>query len=330
MKILATDIGGTKTLVKLIDFESTFSWRVIAEQRFASQEFIAFDDILVAFLKGQPGIDAACLGIAGPVQNQGTENQQAHVTNLPWVIDKLALQNKFDLPELRLINDFEAIGYGIEGLPESDLHTLIAGEIVPEAPRAVIGAGTGLGEAFLVHHNDHYEVLPSEGGHVDFAPMDEQQIQLLRFLIRRYGHVSYERLVSGTGLVNIYRFLCDEHPENASATLSALIEREDPAAAISRAALEKNDPLARIAMELFVKIYGAQAGNLALTILAFGGVYIAGGIAPKILSALEHHYFADAFYQKGRMLRILKKIPVKVVMNPEVGLIGAMLAASRL
>jgi glucokinase len=324
--VLAGDIGGTKTLLALMDTE--VGHRTLAEQRYDSQAFDDFTQMLrlfVADTTGLPRPEAACFAIAGPV-----EGKRAKTTNLRWELDVDALANVLGTPRVRLINDFQAVGYGIEGLSGADVALLQVGDPRPQAPRAVLGAGTGLGQGILVWQYDHYEPLPTEGGHVDFAPTDDLQIELLRHLRHRFGRVSFERVLSGPGLHNIYQFLQERHSEQASPELRAAIEAGDPAAAISRAAVAGTDPLAVQALEMFVAIYGAQAGNLALTCLACGGLYVAGGIAPKLLDQLRSGPFMSQFLAKGRMSTLLAKVPVQVILNPKVGLLGAALAAGRI
>jgi glucokinase len=239
------------------------------------------------------------------------------------------LGKHLNIPAVRLVNDFQAVGYGIDALADDDFLTLQAGEPAPRGPRAILGAGTGLGTCIAYWAGDHYETVASEGGHADFAPADKTQLRLWHCLHEKYGHVSWERLVSGPGLVNIFQ--CLRHDcEPGDALAQALADADDPAAVISRFALEHRDPLAGQALDLFVTLYGAQAGNLALTVLATGGVYVAGGIAPKIRDALTNGRFLQAFTAKGRMGGLLQQIPVRVVLNPQVGLLGARLAAVRL
>lgn len=320
--LLAGDIGGTKTLLRLSE-----GGRAIAEQRFESVAYAGLEPIIAEFLRDCPprAIAAACFGVAGPV-----EGGQAKITNLPWRIDAAAIAAEFGIPQVRLINDFQAVAYGIEALGSDDLLTLQAGAPLEYGVRAVIGAGTGLGEGFMVWQGGQYEALPSEGSHVDFAPADMRQAELLRYLAARFGHVSYERLVSGPGLANIFDFLRDSEEGGASSELLAAVKEGDPSAAISRFALAGNDRLATEALDLFIRIYGAEAGNLALKVLAHGGVYVAGGIAPQIIEKLKDGRFLKAFADKGRYAELLATIPVYVVLNPNVGLMGAERVAGRL
>lgn len=319
---LAGDIGGTKTLLRL--FEA--GGGVLAERRFDSAAFASLEQVIAAFLSDFPSplLAAACLGVAGPV-----EGGRANITNLPWLIDEASIAAEFRIPQVRLINDFQAVAYGIEALESQDLATLQAGQPQEFGVRAVIGAGTGLGEGFMVWRG-HYEAFPSEGSHADFAPADALQIELLRHLAARYGHVSYERLLSGPGLVNIFEFLRDSRGQQVTAELQSAMKAGDPAAEISDYALSGKDDLAVSALDLFARIYGAETGNLALKVLARGGMYIAGGIAPQIMGKLKDGEFLRAFADKGRFAGLLGDIPVHVVLNPKVGLLGAARVAERM
>jgi len=332
MRVLAGDIGGTKVLLQVAEFaHASAAPRRLFERRFESAAYASLDAVLDDFLRAagatSDGIAAACFGIAGPVVN-GPAGESAKVTNLPWVIESTALAPRLRIARVRLINDFQALGYGIEALDRDDLVVLQAGEHRPRAPRVVIGAGTGLGQGILVWCDGYYDAIPTEGGHVDYAPTDDVQVELLRYLSARFGRASYERVLSGPGLVNLYAFLCERCRDVAR--LDALLRHADPAAVISETALAHADPIAVEALALFVRVYGAQAGNLALACLATGGGYIGGGIAPKILTALKSGEFIRAFVDKGRMAPLLAAMPVEVIVNPETGLIGATLAARRL
>jgi glucokinase len=327
MKVLAGDVGGTKTWLALTEFADDRP-RLLAEQRYDSRAFDEFSDLLEAFLREHGAgsrLAGACIAVAGPVRGD-----EVRVTNLPWRLSTHALRVALQTEKVRLINDFQATGYGIAGLSDQDLVVLQHRTGEPGAPRAVIGAGTGLGQGILVWQGDHYEPLPTEGGHADFGPSDAVQVDLLRYLKRRYGHVSYERVLSGPGLTNIYRFLHEQEPDRGSAQIVEASETGDAGAAIAEAAMDQSDALAERALDMFVAIYGAQAGNLALACLASGGVYVAGGIAPKILRKLQAGSFMQHFLAKGRMSEVLTNIPVQIVVNAKVGLLGAALAASRL
>ncbi len=329
MRVLAGDIGGTKTLLEIAEV-SPGAHRMIAQARFASNAYDGLMPMVHEFLAtagaGAAGaIRSACFGIAGPLSDDG---ECARLTNLPWEVDAAVLRHGLGISRVRLLNDFQAVGYGIEALVPADMTVLQEGREMPRAPRVVVGAGTGLGVGILVWQQDHYEALATEGGHADFAPADALQAGLLLSLMERFGRVSWERLLSGPGLVNIYAFL-DARADHQAGRRTVL-EAEDPAAAITRAALEEREVRALQALEMFSAIYGAQCGNLALTCLARGGVYLAGGIAPRIIAALKEPAFLRAFNNKGRMSTLTASMPVRVVMNPGAGIIGAAIAAGRL
>ncbi len=319
MRVLAGDIGGTKTLLQLAEVVGQ-RCRVYHEQRFVSNDWSDLLTMVVAFLQSfsQDLLpESACFGVAGPVQ----ENQVT-VTNLSWpslVAGELAQSLK--IKRVAFINDFQAVGYGLAALVPEDVAILQVGQERPGQPRALLGAGTGLGQGILVwREQEGYYPLATEGGHVDFAPVDGEQQALLTFLQARYSHVSYERILSGPGLVALYQFIASQHGQ--------WIGDKDPAT-ITTAALTGTDPWALAALALFVRIYGQQAGNLALTCLAQGGVYLAGGIAPRILPVLRDGSFMRAFLAKGRFAPLLATVPVRVVLNSRVGLLGAALVAAQ-
>ena len=330
MHVLAGDIGGTKTLLQIAEC-SAGRCRIVREQRFDSAAYGSLSSIIREFLKPEKkkSIKAACFGIAGPIR-ETAKGQSVKVTNLPWEIHGQELKRRFRFSQLRLINDFQAIGYGIAALGKKDLVVLQKGKAIKHGPRAVIGAGTGLGQGLLIWNQDHYEPIATEGGHANFAPTNELQIELTRHLLKNAGRTSWELVLSGHGLVDLYGFLKAREGASESAWLAGRMRDGDPAAAITQAALEQNDSLANQALDLFVDIYGAQAGNLALTAGATGGVYIAGGIAPKIISRLTDGRFMQAFLNKGKMKPYVADIPVQVVTRPEVGLMGAALTVTRL
>lgn len=316
--ILAVDIGGTKTLFQL----SSDNNEIILELSFASEGYASFDDALSAFLSHEKiksiSIARACFAVAGPVLGR-----DASVTNLPWQLNVDDLAEKFNIAQVQLCNDFEAVGYGIDCLTEEDMVTLQQGQAVEGTPRAVIGAGTGLGQALLIPINDDWRVFPTEGGHVDFAPTSKVQILLLEHMMERFGQVSYERLVSGVGLVSIYEFLRAYRQNDEDPALRQAMIEHDPGAAISDYALNHTNSLASEALELFITIYGSQAGNLALSILPRAGLYIAGGIAAKNLQRFQTGAFINAFNAKGKMAELAQTIPVRLILQPKVGLIGA-------
>lgn len=346
--LLAGDIGGTKTILRLVEAEAD---RIETarnnqfEKRYTSREFPDLVPMVQTFLQQaqeetgqtfQP--QKACFGIAGPVVNNTSK-----VTNIGWTLEADRLSEQLSIPQILLINDFAAVGYGLLALDESDLQTLQAGKREPNAPIALIGAGTGLGQGYLIHNGKEYQVFGSEGGHTDFSARTELEFQLSRYLLEKLDieRVSAERIVSGQGIVSIYQFLRDRHFAAESPEIAKLMQiweseigksekTADPAAAISQAALEKRDRLSEKTMQIFIEAYGAEAGNLSLKLLSYGGLYIAGGIAAKILPLMEEGSFLRSFALKGRMRSLMERIPVQVVLNPQVGLIGAALCASRL
>ncbi len=327
MKVLAGDIGGTKTLLRVIEADGS-GLKTLAELRYVSAEYAQFMPLVDDFL-ASTGIDgrslaAACFGIAGPV-----DGRHAHTTNLPWKIDADILARELKLDQVSLLNDFEAVGYGIDMLAQDDLLTLQPGQPRAQAMRAVLGAGTGLGVAMLVWEDDHYRVLPSEAGHTGFAPADALQLELLRWLMQREDPPCLEHVLSGHGLVNIFNFLCSYEHAAPGTALAQALDRGDRAASISAAALAGSDPVAVQALDLFCALYGAIAGNLALSTLAYGGVYIAGGIAPKIVERLRDGAFIRAFNHKGKMTTLAQQMPVQVICNERVGLLGAAAVALR-
>ncbi len=320
MKVLAGDLGGTHGRLWLAEVDGGPP-RCLRETVYPSADYPDPADFIEDFLAGET-VASACLAVAGPVETHD-DGQTARITNLPWRLDSRKLAERLGLPRLRLINDFAAVGYGIDALQPKDLVTLQPGQPRPQASRVLIGAGTGLGVAILAWDGRRYRVLASEGGHVDFAPTEPLQSELWAWLQARHGHVSAERVLSGPGLVNLYRFLAQRRPEAADPALGAVLDQHDAPARISEHALWRGDALAREAVELFIRIYGAQAGNLALTALAHGGVFLAGGIAPKLLDLLHGGGFIAAFRAKGRMAPLMEEFPVQVIINTRVGLLGA-------
>ncbi len=334
--LLAGDIGGTKTILRLVKLgEGKTSFQTLFQDTYASQKFTDLVPIVQQFLATtkQDTPELGCFAIAGPVVNNTCQ-----LTNLNWSLRGDRLSRELGMKRVSLINDFAAASYGILGLPDSDLHPLQSVNRDNFAPISVIGAGTGLGESFLVPTGKDYRVFATEGGHADFAPSYKLEFQLLEYLREKYqtDHVSVERVVSGQGIVAIYQFLRDgkffpESPDIANAIRSWEEQEQeeenriDPAAVIGRAALGKEDSLCIKTMEMFVRAYGAEAGNVALKLLPYGGLYIAGGIAAKILPLMTSGSFLDAFQQKGRLSPLLKNIPVNIVLNPQVGLLGSVL-----
>lgn len=353
--ILAGDIGGTKTNLALFDWTNA---RVdpTRAQTFHSADYTSLEEIIEEFLtlpapsqlveeeeqteessatEGEQAgdaappepikIDAACFGVAGPVVDN-----RCQTTNLPWVIDGAALGKQFELPQVRLLNDLEATAYGILLLKPDEVEVLNAGN-PPKKKQALalIAAGTGLGESILFWDGEEYKPMPSEGGHADFAPNSDSEIELLRHLRSSYLHVSYERVLSGPGLHAIYDYLRDTK-KNEPTWLAEKIKVEDPAATIAEAGLKGQAEIAKQALDLFASIYGAEAGNLALKAMALDGLYVGGGIAPKLLTKLKDGTFMKSFTNKGRYKRMMSAIPVKVVINDKTALLGAASVAATL
>jgi glucokinase len=338
--LLAGDIGGTKTILRLVEISDSSGLQTIYEESYQSGDFPDLVPMVQQFLlKANAGTpEKACFAIAGPVVNN-----TAKLTNLAWFLDTDRLAQELGIPLISLINDFAAVGYGIFGLSKQDLLTLQVGKHQSEAPIAIIGAGTGLGQGFLIKQGNHYQVFPSEGGHADFAPRNELEFQLLKYLLDKHDiqRVSVERVVSGQGIVAIYQFLRDRKHASESPEIAQIVrtwEQEagqseksvDPGAAIGQAGVSGSDRLSEQTLQMFIDAYGAEAGNLALKLLPYGGLYIAGGIAPKILNLIQTSNFLLNFTQKGRMRPLLAEIPVHIILNQQVGLIGAALCAARL
>lgn len=330
MIVLAGDIGGTKTMLQLSRVTDA-GMEVLHEKRYASGDYGDFLSLASSFVEEAEKLTGAyaskaSFGVAGPVSGR-----KAKTTNLPWSLDADVLESSLGIEKVRLINDFQSVGYGVEVLRDEDVVSLQQGIAVPHGTRVIIGAGTGLGHGFLVWQEDHYEVVASEGGHAAFAPTDDLQIELLKYLQGRYKWATWERAVSGRGLVNIFEFLVEYHYAPLSAPLIEALKEGDHAAVVSRFGMQGLDVTAEKALQVFVTLYGAQAGNLALTGLATGGVYIAGGVAPKIIDKLLDGTFIEAFCDKDeRMKPLLKAMPVSVIINQNVGLLGSAVAASRL
>ena len=305
--ILAGDIGGTKTVLALIAKEQNGSTSCIQEQTFSSHDFSQFDDILDKFLPSGNKVSSACFGIAGPVVNQ-----RCQMTNLPWVLDGTKLKNKLGINRVKLLNDLEAMAIGMLHLPETDLVELNPKAEAQTGNIAVIAAGTGLGEAILYWDGSKHQPMATEGGHCDFAPQNAQQDKLLAYLRKLYpDHVSCERIISGIGFSHLYDFLCDQGFAAPRADVPDMNSDIDRNAIISHLGVMGEDPLCTEAVRLFVELYGAETGNLALKSLALGGVFIGGGIAPKILAAMKGGGFLQAFCTKGRYLPLLDKIRSK-------------------
>lgn len=325
--ILAGDIGGTKALLLLATWREGRLMPVL-ERRYAVASFVDFSAMLAQFVdacrqsrRGGLRLASACFGAAGPE----AENR-IQMTNLPWCIDGAALAAQFGIGRVQVVNDFAAAATGVEALGPGDSELLQRGEPLAQAPRVVIGAGTGLGVAYALPQGKRYRVVAGEGGHAGFAPADAEQMRLWQALHAQFGRVSVEHVVSGPGLVRIYDFLRAGVPEAAALRDSV---RAEGAAAISRHALELGDPLASRALDLFIACYGALAGDHALAVTARGGVYVAGGIARKIFHRLAAGGFMAAFNAKGAQAPLNARVPVHVVSTERLGLLGAALIAAR-
>ncbi|MBF6558969.1 MAG: glucokinase [Candidatus Binataceae bacterium] len=316
--ILAGDIGGTKTHLGLYR-AAAGGLAPVRDRIFPTSEFPGLEQACATFLAANERPDAACFGVPGPVIDG-----VSHATNVPWSIACDAIGRALGGVPTRLMNDLEATAYGLAHLGPADLETLQAGEQrAARANLAVIAAGTGLGEAALIAVPGGDLAVASEGGHCDFAPRGDEQRALLDFLAREFGHVSFERVLSGPGLHNIYRFLAGSAPRAEAAWLTARMAAEDPSAVIGECAIDGSDPRCVHALELFTLIYAAEAANLALKYLALGGVYLCGGIAPKILPFLRRREFVAAFLDKGRLRPTLERIGIQVSLNPSAALLGA-------
>jgi glucokinase len=321
--ILAGDIGGTSTRLALFELEGNQPKLVVMDV-VPSREYESLEAIVRRFVKAhKPPIEYACFGVAGPVKHGRSE-----ISNLRWIVEAHQLATELGLETVKLINDLEASAYGIHLLQPKDFVVLNEGTPDAGGNAALISAGTGLGEAGLHWEGNHYQPFPSEGGHADFAPRNELETELLIYLLKRYEHVSFERVLSGSGLYEIYKFLRDTNRGNEPAWLVERMRQDDPSAVISGAALEGSSELCVKALDVFVSVYGAEAGNLALKLLAIGGVFVGGGIAPKIIQKLKDSIFMKAFLAKGRMKSLLEAIPVRVILDDKTALIGAARLAS--
>jgi glucokinase len=343
--ILAGDIGGTKTLLALYDWKDQ---RVepVRQESYWSADYGSLEEVLTEFLEEEsesitdieieeeatkseesktypassssPTLTGACFGVAGPVLSN-----ICRTTNLPWVIDGKKIAQHLEIKEARLLNDLEATAYGLMELQPDELESLNPSAFDPKTgTRALIAAGTGLGEAMLFWDGNRYHVHPSEGGHSNFAPNSDLEIELLRYLRTSYLHVSYDRVLSGPGIHTMYQFLRDTQ-KNEPTWFAERLPTGDPAVLITEAALTGKPEICAQSLKLFISIYGGEAANLALKTLAIGGVYLGGGIAPKILPLLRDGTFMKSFLDKGRHKRLMNKIPVHVILNPHTALLGA-------
>ncbi|MGQ0702424.1 MAG: glucokinase [Gemmatimonadales bacterium] len=323
MLVLAGDIGGTNARFALVELGTESTPRIVASHDQPSRPAPGLLPLVEGFLaKTGARPERACLAFAGPVLGD-----RVTLTNLGWTIDRAELREQLGLPHLILINDFLAAGYAVPLLGDPDLLTLQEGRPNPAGAIALIGAGTGLGEAFIVQCNGRPLVQPSEGGHASFGPDSPRTWALLSWLKERHEHVSWERVLSGAGLIGLFEFVAAGRETILEGPLRAEMAGGDPAEVITRYGISGADPLAEEAVDFFVELYGAQAGNLALTVLATGGVYLAGGIARAIAPKLAQGEFVAAFRNKGRLAPLLEQIPVRVILNPDVGLLGAAVVA---
>lgn len=327
--ILAGDIGGTKCNLALFE-GSGAGYRPLVERTYPSKEFPNLQSVALEFLRDHPvsglgkNIRHVCFGIAGPLVRG-----RVKTPNLPWVVTTADLEEVLET-DVSLINDLEAMGYGVLTLRQDQLHVLNEGNAVPTGHMALIAAGTGLGEALLIRTKEGILPVPSEGGHTDFAPRNQLEIELLNYCLKTWRHVSYERVLSGPGLFQIFCFLKESgYGEVSSPIQRRLDQSQDPSAIISGAALSGECPVCVKALNIFVSIYGAEAGNLALTAKTTGGVYLGGGIAPKILEKLSDGTFLAAFLDKGRMEALMGSMPVRIILEPRTALFGAVYYARK-
>ncbi len=321
-KILAADIGGTKTLLQITHFNKG-DFDILAEQRYDSSAYQTFDQMLYEFIGNSEHTDiaSACLAVAGPITTNG---KTAYVTNLPWQIEQKKIQKQFSIIKVSLINDFHAVALGIDTLHTNEIISLQKGQLQQRGNQLIVGAGTGLGVAQRFWKTHGYQIQSTESGHAGFAPANETQQALLEFLAKDTSTVSREHILSGQGLIRIYRFICQHHGHMCQTLVDA--------GQLSQVA---NDPdnedykTSNEVFDLFFEVYGSEVGNLALTTLPFGGIYIAGGIAAKNIEALQRSKFIEAFGQKSKMAKLLELIPIHVITNEQVGLNGARLLASQ-
>jgi glucokinase len=318
--ILAGDVGGTKVHLALYQFAEG-RLQHVTDERFPAREFDGLETIVRTFLgtQGLPEVTSACFGVPGPVRNG-----RLKLTNLPWMLDARELARNLNIDHVFLINDLEANGYGISELTKDQVYTLSSGDPSVIGNRGLMSAGTGLGQAVLMWNGNMHMPIASEGGHCDFAPRNETEIDLLRYLQKTLGgRVSYERVVSGLGLKNVYSFLRDHVGMTESAELRDRMAHEDPNAVIGELGESGKDELCARALDIFVSVYGAEAGNLALKVLAIGGMFIGGGIAPKILDKMRDGTFMQAFTDKGRLSDLLVQTPVHIILESRAALMGA-------
>jgi glucokinase len=324
--ILAGDVGGTKVHLALYNFEAG-KLKPVRDQKYPATDFARLDDVVHAFLQGDDAknVAAACFGCPGPVRNGHIK-----LTNLPWELDVRDLRTSLGIEHVFLINDLEANGYGIPELAPDAIYTLHEGDTAAVGNRGLVSAGTGLGEALLIWDGHQHQPIPSEGGHCDFAPRNDREIALLQYLRKTLnGRVSFERVVSGIGIKNIYAFLRDDQHMEEPQWLRDRMASEDHNAVVGQCAEDGSSPLCYETMQMFAASYGAEAGNVALKVLAAGGMYLGGGISPKILKTLGDGAFTQAFLDKGRLSPVLESIPVRIILDDTCALLGAAAYAER-
>lgn len=318
--ILAGDIGGTNTRLAIFEGDT-----ILVEEKFSSKKFHSLEEIVRGFLEEQKKeVSNACFGVAGPVVNG-----RCQATNLPWVIDVANLRTVCGTPTVFLLNDLETKAYGIRKLKKEELFLLHEGNPTQKGNQAMIAAGTGLGEAGLFWDGKDHHPFACEGGHTDFAPRDALEIELLIYLQKKFKHVSYERVVSGPGIYVLYRFLIETGKEHSCIEIEEAMKKNDPSFVISDWAINKKDPACLHAVHLFLSLYGAEAGNLALKFLSLGGMYIGGGIAPHFIDLMKGGSFISSFCNKGRFKTLLESIPIYVILNDDASLLGAAYFAER-
>ena len=315
--ILAGDVGGTKVHLALYDFiNGKLEYK--RDERYPAKNYAGLQEIVREFL-GAEKVTSACFGVPGPVRDG-----RLRLTNLPWTLDSRELSASLGIQYVFLINDLEANGYGIAELQPNQIFTLSEGDASQTGNRALIAAGTGLGEGILIWNGRSHTPYPSEGGHSDFAPRNEDEIDLLRFLKQKYnGRISFERVVSGMGLTNVYEFLREVRGIEEPTWLAERMANEDPNAVITELAMAARSEICEKALDMFVSAYGAESANLALKVLSVGGFYVGGGIAPRIIEKLKDGSFMRAFTDKGRLSQLLVNMPVRVILESRAALLGA-------
>ena len=316
--LLAGDIGGTNTRLALYEYKRPL--KLIKEHRFLSSNFSSLSSAIKSFLKDEKDkLEAASFGVAGPVKNG-----RCQATNIPWLIDIHEIAKDLNISKAYLLNDLEANAYGIELLKENEIYTLNEGDKEVIGNACIVAAGTGLGEAGMYFDGKRLKPFACEGGHADFAPQNDLEIDLLKFLQKKYGHVSYERIVTGPGIYNLYEFLVESELEPRDESLEKeLKEHAEPQVVITQKGVNKDNKTCERVINWFISIYGAEAGNAALKFFALGGVYMGGGIAPRMIDKLKEGSFMKAFADKGRFSKLMMSMPVKIILNDRTALIGA-------